>query len=73
MMRRCPRLQRLWLFSNQITRIENVDDLGDLRELWLQVRWFAPTALLTLLEGQSDCSVIRCRTSGELASVGLGR
>jgi Leucine-rich repeat (LRR) protein len=29
-------LERLWLFTNRIERIENLAPLGDLKELWLQ-------------------------------------
>lgn len=32
----CPKLQKLWLFSNRISTIDNLHTCGDLRELWLQ-------------------------------------
>ena len=32
----CPNLERLWLFSNRIERVEGLDALASLRELWLQ-------------------------------------
>ena len=35
---RCPKLQKLWLFENQISKLENLSCCSDLRELWLQVR-----------------------------------
>src|SRR3546814_4986751 len=32
----CPRLRKLWLFSNRISRIEELHHCGFLTELWLQ-------------------------------------
>jgi Leucine-rich repeat (LRR) protein len=63
----CPRLQRLWLCSNKITKMENLGCCGDLRELWLQVCDGGCCFLLSLLSlrlllcGCAQCVLLLAR------------